>query len=179
MSRLKPLTPAPGFEPSDHFGRPVGFQPKKGRKLLLSFYRYASCPLCNIRVNTLISKHEALKASGLDMIGVFQSPAEEIRRYVGRQDSPFPIIPDPEMKLYRLYGVETGWAGLVGGGLRVAALVSAFRQGFLLGQVDGPINRLPADFLIDENGLLFDCYYGRDIGDHLPLAAIEAFAAVR
>ncbi|MEW8237222.1 MAG: hypothetical protein AB2727_03435 [Candidatus Thiodiazotropha taylori] len=42
-------------------------------------------------------------------------------------------------------------------------------NGFLPGSMENEIHRLPADFLIDQSGQLIDVYYGRDIGDHIPL----------
>jgi len=37
---------------------------------------------------------------------------------------------------------------------------------------DGNMNRIPADFLIDENGKIAIAYYGKNISDHLPLETI-------
>ncbi|MDH5784516.1 MAG: hypothetical protein OEZ16_02775 [Chromatiales bacterium] len=41
------------------------------------------------------------------MIAVFQSPADKIRQYAGRQHTPLAIIADPDRRLYRRYGVES------------------------------------------------------------------------
>lgn len=37
---------------------------------------------------------------------------------------------------------------------------------------DGTISRIPADFIIDENGVITITYYGTNIGDHLALNKI-------
>jgi thioredoxin-dependent peroxiredoxin len=34
---------------------------------------------------------------------------------------------------------------------------------------------LPADFLIDENQIVYRVYYGRDYGDHVPIADVLAW----
>ena len=178
MARLTEGAIAPDFATVDHFGAAVSLEAYRGRKLLLSFYRYASCPLCNMRVNAMIGRYEAWNQAGLEVVGVFQSPAQEIRRYVGRQDAPFPIVPDPQMRLYRRYGVEASWLGFVRGGLRLPLLAGALRNRFYPGKLTGPINRIPADFLIDEAGRLIRCYYGKDAGDHLPFDEIEAWVGM-
>lgn len=102
------------------------------------------------------------------MIAVFQSPASSIATYVGRQDAPFPIVADPAMALYRRYHVEQRWTAM----MTPSVLLNAARAmwaGMLPGRVEGPANRVPADFLIREDGVIDVAYYGTDVGDHLPL----------
>lgn len=171
---------APLFDVRDFEGRQrIRLEAYRGRRVLLSFYRYASCPLCNLRVHELASRSEAWRASGLEMLAVFQSPAERIRQYVGSQQAPFPLIADPEQRLYAAYGVGHSWSGfLKAWATRLPEIGRAtLGLGFLPGTVEGGIHRVPADFLIDRDGTLAVAHYGRDIGDHLPQARIERFAA--
>jgi hypothetical protein len=42
-------------------------------------------------------------------------------------------------------------------------------------ELDGTTDRIGADFLIDENGLVNTAYYGKYLGDHLPIDAIKKF----
>lgn len=165
---------APDFQTADHLGNPLGLASLQGRPVLLSFYRYASCPVCNLRVRRVTEAYPAWQQRGLAVLAVFQSPAASVLGYVGRQGAPFPILPDPEMRLYRQYGVESRWAGLLTGRV-VRAALAAFRQGFLPGRIEGPMNRTPADFLIDPDGRIAVAHYGADIDDHLPLATISAW----
>jgi hypothetical protein len=46
---------------------------------------------------------------------------------------------------------------------------------FRTGMGDGTPNRVPADFLIDRNGIFYACHYGSDITDHIPMQVIEEF----
>ena len=158
-------------------GKRVDLWSQSGRHVLLSFYRYASCPLCNMRVHELARRCEAWKVQGLDMLAVFQSPEEKLRQYVGRQEAPFPLIPDPEQRLYRLYGVGHSWGGFAKAwAMRLPEIGrSVLGQGFLPGSVEGAIHRIPADFLIGPDGVIALAYYGRDIGDHLSLERIEHY----
>jgi len=169
--RLKAGSTAPAFNAVDFLGEAVNLEAMRGAPVLLSFYRYASCPVCNLRVHSLIEAFPGWSAQGLAIIGVFQSPRASIGQYVGRQDAPFPIVPDPEMVFYKRFGVESRWRGLVSAGAMRAAL-KAFKKGFKPGAVDGPFHRTPADFLIDADGRIAVAHYGRDIDDHIPLDTI-------
>lgn len=161
----------PSFDAADLFGQRVNLAELCGRPVLLSFYRYASCPVCNLRVHTIVQAHSKWFAQGLVVVAVFQSSADSIKQYVGRQDAPFAIVPDPEMDLYRRFGVESRWSGLLSWRVMMAAL-SAFRKGFLPGRIEGPLQRTPADFLIDAQGRIALAHYGKDIDDHIPLDTI-------
>ncbi|HEY7884213.1 MAG TPA: redoxin domain-containing protein, partial [Cellvibrionaceae bacterium] len=134
----------------------------------------AGCPLCNLRVHELSEAYPML-SDALSMVAIFQSPAATMTRYVAKQDAPFALIADPEREHYRRFKVEKD----VGGLLRVMAspgrLLGALKRGFWPGAIDGPLHTIPADFLIDERGVIHTAYYGCDIGDHLPLEDIYSF----
>lgn len=49
-------------------------------------------------------------------------------------------------------------------------------KGYMPHRMDGGLTVMPADFLIDENGVIQTAYYGKDAGDHLPFSRIKAFA---
>lgn len=173
--RLKRGDVAPHFCVRDVRDRRIDLSDYVGRWLLFSLYRYASCPLCNLRVHTLSQRYEAWRERGLDAIGVFQSPAEKMLQYVGKRQAPFPLIPDPDQRLYALYGAQSSWRGfLKGWATRLPEIgQSVLNQGFLPGSVEGGLHRIPADFLIDPQGRIVEAYYGRDIGDHFPIERIE------
>ena len=170
---------APVFQMPDLQDNIVSSLDFRGRWLLLSFYRYASCPLCNLRVHKLAGLHAAWQKRGLDMLAIFQSPADKLRLYVGNQEPPFPLIPDPEQTLYHHYGVGHSWTGfLLAWGKRLPEIGRAvLREGYFPGSVEGGIHRIPADFLVSPDGRIAEAHYGRDIGDHLPIARIEQHLA--
>lgn len=175
--RLKTGNTAPSFETNDMDGRPIQLADFRGQKLLLAFFRYASCPLCNLRISELIRYQPELQMQGLQILAIFQSPLERLQQYAGRQRPPFAMIADPDCRLYRLYGVESSWGGFLKGSLRVGALATAAARGFLPGPMDGDKARIPADFLIGPDLIIHTAYYGNDIGDHLPLPNIHQWLA--
>lgn len=171
--RLRTGNPAPPIKTIDMDGRSIQLADFCGQKLLLAFFRYASCPLCNLRISQLIRHQPELQTHGLHILAIFQSPLERLQQYAGRQRAPFPVIADPDGRLYRLYGVESSWVGFLRGSLRVGALATAAARGFLPGPMDGDKARIPADFLIGPDLVIQTAYYGTDIGDHLPLPNIR------
>lgn len=176
MSRLTTGTTAPALDTVDIFDEPVRLD--AGRRVMLSFYRFAACPFCNLRVHRLRQLQPRLAARGLDMIAVFHSPRDVILENVARQEAPFPIVADPDMALYARYGVERSKAAMMRAALtRPHQALEAMARGFVPRDAEGRFDVIPADFLIDEQSVVRVAYYGRDIGDHLPLSRVEAFAA--
>jgi peroxiredoxin len=175
--RLKPGEPAPDFDVRDADDHTIRLADHRGRKVLVSFFRYASCPYCNLRVHEMLGRAPGWSTRGLDVIAFFESPAESVRARVGQQAAAFPIVPDPQREVYARYGVEASWAGFAAGLVRPRGLV-AMAKGFLPGKMEGEVSLLPADFLVDESGTVRTAFYSSNIVDHLPFDAIEAFVAV-
>lgn len=175
MGKCKAGDTAPAFQVKDIQNREINLENYRGRKVLLSFYRYASCPLCNLRISELLGKQAAWKAGGLDLIAVFQSPESSIDRYVGKQGIPFPVIADPGRKLYDQYGVHADLLKFAASALHPEKLLQAAKKGFFPGKVENKVAMIPADFLIDESGKIFLAYYGKDASDHLDASVIESF----
>jgi len=174
--RLQAGEPAKPFEVTDIIGNPIRLQDYAGQKLMLSFYRYASCPLCNLRVHQLAMRQDEFKNKEMNLLAFFQSPQASIARYVGRQDVPFPMVADPERKVYGQYGVESSWAGFfIAGVTKLPHLIRASLKGFFPGKMEGQTALVPADFLIGPDLKIEVAYYGNDIGDHLPMKAIDAW----
>ena len=147
-----------------------------GRRTLLSFFRDAACPFCNFRIYELTERHRALTALGLDVVAVFQSSADDVRHFVARKPRPFHVVADPFGGTHDLYGIEHSlWRKLKAVVTRVPTLIKGLRIAGLAGLRTN--NRMPADFLIDENGRVVEAWYGSDAGDRIPFERIELFVA--
>ncbi|MWV45918.1 redoxin domain-containing protein [Paenibacillus sp. HJL G12] len=173
---------APFFQVEDQKDQSVSLETYRGRKVLLAFFRNSACALCNLRVHQFIQRYASWQQQGMDVIAFFESPEANLHKYVGQQDAPFPLIADPEARIYELYGVETSeakvQATLSQPGIHeeIAARVEA--AGFkLMPEAGSNFNRIPAEFLIDENGMIRVAYYGEFITDHLPFETIDQFVA--
>jgi peroxiredoxin len=160
------------FTSKDYLGNQLNLADYKGKKVMLSFFRGASCPFCNMRIRELIQAQAKFEKSHIQIIAVFAASASEIAEYAGKQKAPFPIIPDPEMKLYKLYGVESSLNGMLRVMLQPGKMMKMMFSGFfsMTALKDKPI--LPADFLINEDLHISKIYQGKDFGDHIPLEEV-------
>jgi peroxiredoxin Q/BCP len=167
---------APDFTATVYGRPPINLSDYRGRKVWLAFFRYAGCPLCNLRVHQMIQRYAGWQQKGLEIIAVFQAPVDEVARNVGEQNAPFPIVCDPDEALYRLYDLEASLAGYLSP-KNIPLMAEAFKQGFLPGAMHGTKTRLPADFLIDASGKVIDAFYAPTIGEHIPFERVDAFLA--
>jgi thioredoxin-dependent peroxiredoxin len=180
MTLLKIGDFAPDFTMPDLNGRPIHLASLRGKKVLLAFFRYATCPFCTMRFVRLSQECARYSAEGVEVIGVFESTPEYIKEYLSRRGLPFPIIPDPEGVLYELYGVQRSMSGLWLGMFRMPTLLRAlFDPDYRMAVPDADVTRIPADFLLGPEQEIVDAYYGKDIGDHIPFKRIDAFVAQR
>ena len=62
----------------------------KGKQYMLSFFRFASCPFCNLRVNELVRRFGEF-GKDFTIIAVFTSPLDILARHAGGHNAPFPI----------------------------------------------------------------------------------------
>ncbi|MGE0560353.1 MAG: peroxiredoxin family protein [Flavobacteriales bacterium] len=169
---LREYDNAINFIVSDYLNNQVTLSDFKGKKVLLSFFRGAACPFCNMRVRELINNYPKFEEKGIVIIAFFASSKEEILEFAGKQNAPFAIIPDPTLKFYIKYGVEQSKWGMLKTMLNPIKMVDMMASGFfnLKSIKDKPI--VPADFLIDENQIIQKAYYGSDFGDHINIQEI-------
>jgi peroxiredoxin len=173
--RLSAPAHAPKLALTDIEGKPVRIG-SNNRRTLLCFFRDAACPFCNFRIYELTRHHAALSALGLDIVAVFTSSPEQVRRFVARQTRPFQVVADPTSIAHETYGIERSfWRKLKGILTRVSTLIKGLRIVGLAGL--NTTNLMPADFLIDEHGRIAEAYYGSDAGDRIPFEHVELFLA--
>ena len=180
MSRLQPGQIAPTFDAVDVQGRPVLLRDLRGRKVHLSFFRNAACPLCNLRYFQLGDRIHEWTEKNLVSLAVFESPAETIQRNLRDLAAPLPLIADPDRQLYVLYGLETSWRRNVASFFFPVTYLrgaTAYAKGLVRTPIEkgDTLERLPAEFLIDENGVIQRALYGGWMGHFLPFSVIEDF----
>lgn len=177
MDDLKKGDQVPDFTTNDLFGNSVQISNYVGKKTLLCFFRFASCPMCTVRFVQLVQNYSKYAEKGLNIVAVFESSPDYVRKYVtDKRKVPFPIIADLEGDLYKLYNVKKSVPGTVLGMFRIVQMLKGmFSPGYSMGKPDGSITRVPADFLISPFMKVVDCHYGSDIGDHMSLNRIENF----
>ena len=174
--RIKVNDKAPTFTAIDVNGTKIDLEKYKGKKVFLAFFRYASCPVCNFRMHDILENYDQIKASGYEIIAVYESTNETLDEFLKDENVPFPIIGDSELVLYKKYRVEKSFWRTIGSifDKKVTSNKTKGKELFKGKKLkkDGNLTRIPADFLIDKNGIITTAYYGSDIGDHLPLEQI-------
>jgi thioredoxin-dependent peroxiredoxin len=173
---------APSFDVEDMFGKPVNLLSYSDRKVLLAFFRNSACAICNLRVHQLIQQYSEWSQKGLEIIAVFESQLENMAPYVGQREAPFPIIADPQAKLYELYGVEVSEEKIqrmMNNPETKQVIIYAEEQGFPLIKEEGSnFHRLPAEFLIGPDLRVQLAHYSETVYEHIALDTIAQFASI-
>ncbi|MBL8817737.1 MAG: AhpC/TSA family protein [Planctomyces sp.] len=173
--RLKLGDIAPAFELPDLHGNLVRLSDFAGRRLLISFHRYAACPLCNLHIHELSQASTELKSHGLEIVAIFMSGPQRVADQYESREVPFPILADPDRKAYGPYGVESSIPGMLASFVHPRAM-KAFFSGFMPGKIDADTTTLPADFLLNSEHQIVDTWYSSNITQHMPLDRIRRFA---
>ena len=96
--RLNAPASAPRLEMTDIYGQPVSIGNSQ-RRTLLCFFRDAACPFCNFRIYELTRHHADLARLGLDIVAVFSSSPDAVKRFVARQPRPFQVVATTRLQL--------------------------------------------------------------------------------
>ena len=137
----------------------------------LQLRRFAGCPICNLHLRSIVTRHDEIRSHGIREVVVFHSTAAELAKY--ENEMPFPLIADPERELYRRLGVEHRPSSLlstralraaIAGQTAALAKRSTMRALGPVKPTGGPFG-LPADFLIAPGGRLAALKYGENAYD--------------
>lgn len=91
---------------------------------------------------------------------------DEAQIFAKEFDLSFPIVCDPQRRLYRAYGLKkTGLLSLASPSLLIKG-IKALGQGRGAGLPTGDIYQLPGVFIIDTAGRIRFGYFSRDPADH-------------
>jgi peroxiredoxin len=183
--RLEVGQPAPQFTVQDLAGRTISLSQYAGHYLMISFHRYAVCPLCDLRLWHLGRLWEQYARQGLYLMTFVESTPDMTHWYLDRLNCPFPLVPDPHGAVYRQYGLEASPLGVARGLIgRQAEYREAGRRqlgGWNLWHIatSGTFSRLPATFIIGPDLRIQLAHYGRDTGDFLLFSEVDRFLEAR
>ncbi|MGV9723914.1 peroxiredoxin-like family protein [Nocardia beijingensis] len=146
--------------------------PDPNRLIHLQFRRFAGCPVCNLHLRSIVTRHTEIAAAGIREVIVFHSSAAELRKYTA--ELPLDFIADPDRKLYREFGVETspralldprGWPAILRGVAHDAYATLRRKQAAPPAKPEGGSLGLPADFLISPDGRVLAAKHGAHVND--------------
>ena len=173
--KLEAPTQSIDFEAYDMHGKKISLSDYRGKSVILSFFRNTNCPFCLKRVFELATHQKRWRKNGIEVITVFSSPAKQMHGFRKTNFQRFRIVPDPNLQVYQLYGIEKSFSGLVKGLItRMLTVLKGFSHG---GKVEKNPHGLllPADFLIDPQGQIVEAWYGTNAADNIGLDRILKF----
>ena len=144
----------------------------KAPRTALIFLRYWGCPLCQYDIHLLAQAHGELAARGGRLLVVLQSDPKGLAEKLEREDAlPFPIICDPDQKLYQQFCIEPAASMAKMADLKmVGRIIKATKLGFRHGEYEGNEQQLPAAFVIDRQRKILYAHYAKSVSD-MPGAA--------
>src|SRR5437660_9985647 len=104
----------PTLELAATSGQQVTVPDPAGDYVHLQLRRFAGCPICNLHLRSIVTRHDEIRSHGIREVIVFHSTAGEIGKH--EAELPFALVADPQRELYRRLGVEHRRSALLTGG---------------------------------------------------------------
>jgi thioredoxin-dependent peroxiredoxin len=156
--RIEAGTVAPRIQLPCLNGSAFDTQSLRGRPYLLGFFRFAGCPFCNMRLQSLVERFESYPGD-FTVAAVFDSPVENLALHTRRHNARFPILADESNQYYGEYGVERSLMGVARGiATRLSTLIRPTLKGYIPMRVKRSMTTMPANFLIDADGIIQQAY---------------------
>ena len=126
---------APDFLGTDQDGKEIRRSDFPGKKIALYFYPKDSTPGCTAQACSLRDNYQALIDAGYQVIGVSVDSAAAHKKFIEKNNVPFPLIADTDHKLVDQFGVW-GEKSMYG-----RKYMGTFRTTFIIG-TDGNVERV-------------------------------------
>ena len=98
-------TKAPDFSLQDQHGVTHILSQYLGKKVLIYFYPKDDTPGCTIEACSFRDNYEALKESGLVVLGVSKDDVTSHKKFAEKYELPFPLLSDVDAIVCQAYGV--------------------------------------------------------------------------
>lgn len=168
---------APGFTLPDAHGQPIRLADllEQG-PVIVTFYRGAWCPYCNLQLKSLRESLPHLEAYGAHLVAISPQTPDRSRAQVEKDDYPFHVLSDLDdsvMKAYKLYfelPVEVRDLYKGNFDLDIEAYNGAGRHGL-------PV---PGTFVLDRQGIVRAAFADTDYRKRMePQAILDALDAMQ
>lgn len=147
--------------------------PDRDSLVHLQFRRFAGCPVCDLHLRSIARRYDEISAAGVREVVVFHSSVTELRQFAAHE-LPFPVVADPNKRLYAEFGVESAprallnpraWWPILRAVTASVWLISRGKAPVRMPSTDGGKLGLPADFLVGRDGRVLACHYGEHVND--------------
>jgi len=105
MTNLKKGDKAPAFKGKDQDGNIISLDDFKGHKLVLYFYPKDSTPGCTSQACNLRDNYDLLIEKGYKVVGVSADSEKSHKKFIEKNNLPFPLIADTDKEILKAYGV--------------------------------------------------------------------------
>ncbi len=149
----------------------------KGKRVILTFFRFSTCPLCNMRIRRIVQRWNEFSKDAV-MVAVFDAKVGELQKRMKKHDAPFVVVADETYEQFNKNGVKKSFFKFMWGALRSPlTLLQATLRGYVpLTLSISKLSTIPVDILIDEDGKVVEAHYCKDTADHLSLDRMIAFS---
>ena len=77
----------------------------KGKRVILTFFRFDSCPFCNLRIRRLVKRWNEFPEDTV-MIGVFDAALPALQKRMKKHNVPFTLVADETYQTFQDNGVR-------------------------------------------------------------------------
>jgi peroxiredoxin len=149
----------------------------RGKKVILTFFRFSSCPLCNMRIRRITQRWDEFSNDTV-MVGVFDAGVGELQKRMKKHEVPFTLVADEHYDHFVKNGVKKSFGKFMWGAAKSPfTLFQATLRGYVpLTMSISKLSTIPADILIDEHGKVVEAHYCKDTADHMPIDRMIAFS---
>lgn len=96
---------APEFTGKDQDGREISLSDFRGKKVILYFYPKDQTPGCTTQACNLRDNYQELQQQGYVVLGVSSDSEASHRKFIEKQNLPFPLIADEDKSIHEKYDV--------------------------------------------------------------------------
>jgi len=132
-----------------------------GKKYLLTFFRFATCPFCNMRLAELVQIKKEL-GDDFEIVAIFQSEIEHLKKHSNKHFANFPILADPNKQYYEMFDVNNSLSGMFKGMImRMPTVIKGMSRGYIPREISKRLLIMPLSLLVDEQGVIQSVYQGK------------------
>ena len=177
MPQLSVGDDAPNFTLPAIDGTTFDMSAMKGKRVILTFFRFSSCPFCNIRINKILKRWNEF-ADDTVMVGIFDAKIGELTKRMKKHNPPFTVVADETYEQYLQNDVKKSLLRVLWAPMRAPlTMLQALLKGYVPMTLSiSKLSTIPVDILIDENGKVVNAHYCKDTVDHLPIDQLIAFS---
>lgn len=95
---------APNFEAKIETGETIKLSDYSGKKVVLYFYPKDATPGCTAQACNLRDNYDALLKAGYVVLGISSDDEKSHKKFIEKQNLPFPLIADTDLKVHEAYG---------------------------------------------------------------------------